>query len=214
VAAKKLTDAQREDARRLHADDGLSYRTLASMFGVTKTVIERACRPAGPGENRGTDDGTDGTSTGPEAAPSGPPAKPERVHAEGAFPDLPPDEMASEVVIEPSYHDQARARREAFRAERERESREVERQNAAERNERLAKLEAEWDATPPNTPEWWKMRKRVVAMRKAMAGPAYLPLPSQTGVPMGEQTLTDRPPRALWENPYDHGPRGFTIVGS
>ena len=39
------------------------------------------------------------------------------------------------------------------------------------------------------------------------------PPASQTGVQVSEQTLRDRPPPALWDNPYDHGPRGFELVG-
>ncbi|MHB1368650.1 MAG: hypothetical protein ACYCW7_00385 [Pseudomonadaceae bacterium] len=40
----KLTDAEVERIRSLHDDDGLSYKTLAEKFEISKGAVAKICR--------------------------------------------------------------------------------------------------------------------------------------------------------------------------
>mgnify|MGYP003609763205 CR=1 FL=1 len=40
----KLTDAEVERIRSLHEDDGMSYKTLADKFEISKGAVAKICR--------------------------------------------------------------------------------------------------------------------------------------------------------------------------
>jgi hypothetical protein len=208
VAERKLTDAQRAEAVQLHAD-GVSCRTLARMYGVSPTVVSRITRSAA---DAGMEDAED------EPAP--PPVEYDRRPPEDAFgnplapddddiatvvtlPDLPPDRAPGQA-LESNLHplDWAEHRLKTTRQD-----------IAHLRSVSPSTVRGDYNTKLAQAGD---IERTLVAFISRYAD-AYRGLSfgrPRTWIPVGSQTLHDGPPRALWDNPHDHGPRGFTVVGS
>jgi hypothetical protein len=236
VAASKLTDAQRAEVPRLIAD-GVGVRTLARLWSVSPTVISRAARKPEltrhEREEREGETGVErpGYSPGAEhtevAPPSGYPARP-RVHVEGAFPDLPPGDAIEEdeplVLVIP---------------EDERPPERAPGQSAKSFEHPLAWAEHRLKTTRASiqhlrtAPSGYAGTPDEVSAKLAQAEAREVELRTfidrwaavYAGIPFGRRhtwvktdswETSDRAPRNLWSNPYDHGPagRGYTVVGS
>jgi hypothetical protein len=220
---KKVTSEMVEHFVQAHAD-GVSMRGIAKLYGVSPTLVHRHITRAAA------------DSTGPEpetappevAPPAGGPEEPQPFprppsHARPRPPEL---EFPETVPgFEPEPEEQAIVGIE----------RELPPERAPGQHPKSLLHPLEWAEHNVKT-----TRQDIAHARKAglddkltaaeeklavlldfidtwadaYAGLSFgRPTPYETGVRVTSQQLRDGPPRALWDNPHDHGPRGFYIVG-
>jgi hypothetical protein len=191
------------------------------MHGVSPTVISRTTRRAAAASELTGAAPEEPVESGADAERVEPKFLPLRQHVEREFPDgvgdSEPDEaqlddFTGEAVVRPSERPPDRAPGQHKRSnlhplEYAEHRLKCTRQDIAhlrtiDRPEKLAAAEEK----ERELVEW--LAKWTDAYRGLDFGRP------QNWVPMHTQVLDDRPPRALWDNPYDSGPRGFTVVGS
>ena len=214
-----------------HAD-GLSFRALGRLYGVAPSLVHRhvtrlngttpertAAEPVetGAAAERPTESEANSGASEPDARPS-------RQHVETEFPGhvagFEPEREPGDkpgIIFEPSpaeLHAERRRKRETEAQRRAHEDEERERQRIAAWEARMDELRASEKAAR-GKPQWKAAHAAASAhLRTRPKSTAYVPLPSQTGVRLSDTTLTDRGKPKLWDNIHDHGPRGFTVVGS
>jgi transposase-like protein len=205
----KLSDDDRREALQLHAA-GESCRAIARRFDVSPTVISRLTRAA---------------NDTPGAAPKNVPSA-GRTHSETEFPvgvgSFAP-EKESVVLDMPAVISTPELPPERAPGQPKRSN---EHPLAwAEHRLKCARQDVEHIHTAPEgyAAERDKKLAQAVARERELAefidhwAEAYASIPfgrPRTMIPVSSQTLTDGAPRALWDNPHEQGPRGFTVVGS
>jgi hypothetical protein len=208
MAQRKLTDAQIAEAVRLHAD-GVSFRTLATFYGCTPSLVHRHVQRVNAERKPVTTEPPSGAANGTSL----------KRHRETEFPfDVPGfepegDIATVEVVVMPVPD------RPPDRAPGQARTSSMHPLEWAEHRLKCARQDIAHLRTVnlPGRLGAAEERERLYADFIERWADAYAGLSfgrPRTLVKVGEQTLRDGPPPALWDNPYDKGPRGFDVVGS
>jgi len=229
---QKVTPELAQHLAKAHAD-GVSFRTLGMLYDLAPSLVHRHVtrvnaaapgpepEPEGPGES-GTpepepESGTAEPVPDPPFPPYPSPVRPRPRPPELEFPEnvpgfepepeevafiereLPPERAPGQAVksmmhpLEWAEHNVKTTRQDIAQCRR------------ADLPDKLAAHEQRL-ATLLDFIDTWADAYRGLSFGR--------PTAFETGVRVTEQYLSDRPPRALWDNPHDHGPRGFIIVGS
>jgi hypothetical protein len=205
---RKVNEQMAAAMAEAHAD-GVSIRACAKLYGVSPTLAARYIHRATPAPSETP--GPEANEEHVEVPPSGTPKR----HVEHAFPEFAVPDETLVVVTDPDAERRARAeRREAATRAREQEDHDRQLARWEKWQDDMAALRVEERRARGNADAWKDVRRR---MKKRGPEPnhpdAYIPSAYETGVRVSMQYVDDRPPVRLGENPYDRGPRGFTIVG-
>jgi hypothetical protein len=217
---RKVTPELAQHLARAHAD-GVSYRTLGKLYDLAPSLVHRHVtreNAAAPGpEPEPTAPDVEPGSGGPEPQPFPQPPSPARPRPpELEFPETvpgfepEPEEVAfieRELPPEraPGQHPKSNMHPLEWAEHRLKTTRmDIAQAKRADLPDKLVIYQAR-EAELLDFIETWADAYRGLTF--------YRGLPSETGVRVTEQNLRDGPPLNLWDNPHDHGPRGFTIVG-
>jgi hypothetical protein len=220
---KKVTPELAQHLANAHAD-GVSFRTLGKLYDLAPSLVHRhvtRVNAAAPGaEPEPTAPDVEPGSGAPEPQPFPQPPSPARPRPpELEFPETVPgfepepdehDLDADELPplppkLAPGQHPKSNVHPLEWAEHNVKTAAmDIAQARKADLPDKLAEYEEKRD----------ELRDFIETYADAYAGLSfYRPTAYETGVRVSEQFVSDRRPRALWENPHDHGPRGFTIVG-
>jgi hypothetical protein len=228
MAERKVTQAMAEAMAQARAV-GVSYRALGRLYGIAPSLAHRHVhrvngeRPADDTRPKPEPDPLpepepeeEPDAGGPEPSPG-----PRRAHAETEFPlgrvdgfepaDW-PDEREFVNVVAPPPRPPDRAPGQDARSN-------MHPLDYAEHQLKCVRMDVAHlrTANLPDKLAAAEERERLYADFIDTWADAYATIPfgrPSSRVKVGERTLRDGPSPSLWSNPYDTGPRGFTVVGS